>query len=72
MVDSSQASVCPFHLQDSRFTVRIQHSQQLSMHHWQLLDGRFVSALEPRLSPYILADVAVLLVGGVSSSLLFT
>jgi len=34
-----------------------------------LPDGRFVSAPEPRLSPYALAGVAILLVGGVSSSL---
>jgi len=42
---------------------RIQHSQQLSMLHRHLLDGRFVSAPEPRLSPYALADVAILHVG---------
>jgi len=40
------------------------------MHHRHLLDGRFVSAPEPRLSPYALAGVAILHVGGVSSSLL--
>jgi hypothetical protein len=39
------------------------------MYHRQLLDGRFVSAPLPRLSPYTLAGVAILLVGGVSSSL---
>jgi hypothetical protein len=50
--------------------LRIQHSRQLSMPHWHLPDGRFVSAPEPRPSPYALADVATLLVGGVSSSLL--
>jgi len=49
--------------------LRTQHSQQLSMPHRHLPDGRFVSAPEPRLSPYALADVAILLVGGVSSSL---
>ncbi|MDH5794161.1 MAG: hypothetical protein OEZ18_06345, partial [Candidatus Bathyarchaeota archaeon] len=43
--------------------------QQLTMPHRHLPDGRFVSALEPRLLPYALADVAILLVGGVSSSL---
>jgi hypothetical protein len=62
-VDSSSASVCPFHLQDSRFTVSIQHSQQLIMHHRHMLEGRFVSALLPRLSPCILADAAILRVG---------
>jgi len=39
------------------------------MHHRHLLSGRFVSALEPRFSPCVLADAATLLVGGVSSSL---
>jgi len=38
------------------------------MHHGHLLDGRFVSAPEPRLSPYALGGVAILPVGGVSSS----
>jgi len=40
------------------------------MRHWHLLDGRFVSAPEPRLSPYTLTGVAGYLWGGVSSSLL--
>jgi len=57
-------------MQDGRFTVSTQHSQQLSMHHGHLLGGRFVSAPLPRLSPYALAGVALLHVGGVSSSLL--
>ena len=48
---------------------RIQHSQQLTMPHRHLPDGRSVSAPEPRLLPYALADVAILRVGGVSSSL---
>jgi len=68
--DSSSAPVCPFHMQDGRFTVSTQHSQQLSMHHGHLLGGRFVSAPLPKLSPYALAGVALLHVGGVSSSLL--
>ena len=41
------------------------------MLHRHLLDGRFVSAPEPRLSPYALVGVAILRVGGVSSSLLY-
>ena len=43
-VDSSQASVCPFHMQDGRFTVSHPAPQQLNMHHRPLPDGRFVSA----------------------------
>jgi len=39
------------------------------MHHGHLLDGRFVSAPEPRLFALRLASVAILRVGGVSSSL---
>jgi len=48
---------------------RIQHSQQLSMLHWHLLDGRFVSAPEPRLSPYALRTLQFYTWGGVSSRL---
>jgi hypothetical protein len=47
----------PFH----RFAPGI--VQQLSMHHLHLQDGRFVSVLLPRLSPYILANAASLLSG---------
>jgi len=43
-VETSSASVCPFHLQDSRFTASTQHTQQLNMHHRHALSGRFVSA----------------------------
>jgi len=68
-VDSSQASVCPFHLQVGRFTVSHPAPQQLNMHHRHLPDGRFVSAPLPRFSPCALADAAILRVGGVSSSL---
>jgi hypothetical protein len=68
-VDSSQASVCPFHLQVGRFTVSHLAPQQLNMYHCHLPDGRFVSAPLPRFSPCALADAAILRVGGVSSSL---
>ncbi len=61
----------PFH----RFTpsilnrFRIIRAAITCEHHRRALGGRSVSALEPRLSPYALAGVALLLVGGVSSSL---
>jgi len=65
------SAVCPFHVQDGRFTVSAQHPRQLSMPHWHLLGGRFVSAPLPGLSPYALAGVALLHVGGVSSGLIW-
>jgi len=64
------SAVCPFHVQDGRFTVSTQHPRQLSMPHWHLLGGRSVSAPLPGLSPYALAGVALLRVGGVSSGLM--
>jgi len=38
-------------------------NQKCRRFHRHLLDGRSVSAPEPRLSPYALADVAILHVG---------
>jgi len=64
------SAICPFHVQDGRFTVSTQHFRQLSMSHWHLLGGRSVSAPLPGLSPYALAGVALLHVGGVSSGLI--
>ena len=43
-VETSSAPVCPFHLQDGRFTVSTQHPRQLNMSHRHTLDGRSVSA----------------------------
>jgi len=41
-VETSSASVCPFHLQDSRFTASHPASSTTqSMHHRHLPDGRF-------------------------------
>ncbi len=71
-VESSLALICPLHLQDGRFTVSALHSRQLSMPHWHVRGGRFVSAPEPGLSPYTLAGVAVLHVGRVSSGLIIS
>ena len=53
----------PFHRSTSSIL------NNFSMHHRHLQDGRFVSAPLPRLSPYAFTDVAILRVGGVSSSL---
>jgi len=58
----------PFHPAGRPFQRSHQPHQRLSTYHPHLAGGRVVSAPEPGLSPYALAGVAVLVVGGVSSS----
>jgi len=58
---SSWAPICPYTLQDSRFTVSHPASfNNLACIIVNCLDGRFVSVLLPKLSPCTLSDAAIL------------
>jgi len=66
-VDSSSATVCPFHLQDGRFTAsKLAHSTSQMSHRQVQLDVSFL--LRCQGSRPVPCGTAILRVGGVSSS----